>query len=511
MNFLVFTHYFIWVGTMAPILARAAPSKQSITASHEATSKPSNKNAKMEDKRRHLSKLRSIVPPSATTLHLTQLLDAGPPKAKKKARPDAKRLKEPIIAVGTASTLALSRATDIFGTVQDCLGGIRETVPIKKTATLSKNDLVNDKHQMKPRKSFFPHSNIALTNGNKRSSSDNQVNANEASQKAIIDNDPTVAEHESTNSMKAAPFMNLNDNSVVKNRMLPVESSARRASKPLLYFQEKRPAKKRLRISHRQATSLVPTDDAAAATEGSREPTGDNSQVVLPSPTCRVERTELFAVAAVQDRSALPYTVSTVSTNAAPSKMPTSLNAASQSIPRPNGMGTVALANTTKKQQQKGNFVRLNLRNKAGSCLGARNVKAKSKAKLQWEQRKKDRMDLYKAEHGGADEKGMNQLFSVSGAAFTSAGVDPVDDFVDGVFAPDNAANGDDAMKNAESNQRKHSPTIPTCSGHQQPCKLLTVKKSGPYKGRKFYACPCPRGEQCNHFLWADDTLQVFC
>ena len=90
--------------------------------------------------------------------------------------------------------------------------------------------------------------------------------------------------------------------------------------------------------------------------------------------------------------------------------------------------------NTIEKQQQqqKGNFVQ----------LGAGNVKAKSKAKLQWEQRKRDRQELYKAEHG-ADEKGVNQLFAVSGAAFTAAGVDPVDDFVNGVFTADNAANGD--------------------------------------------------------------------
>jgi hypothetical protein len=95
------------------------------------------------------------------------------------------------------------------------------------------------------------------------------------------------------------------------------------------------------------------------------------------------------------------------------------------------------------QQQQKANFVRLNLRNKAGSCLGARNVKAKSKAKLQWEQRKIDQQELYKAEHG-ADGKGVNQLFAVSGAAFTAASVDLVDDFVDGVFTVvNNAADGD--------------------------------------------------------------------
>jgi hypothetical protein len=105
----------------------------------------------------------------------------------------------------------------------------------------------------------------------------------------------------------------------------------------------------------------------------------------------------------------------------------------------------LAQPHTIKKQQQqqKGNFVRLNLRNRVGLCLGARNVRAKSKAKLQWEQRKRDQQELYKAVHG-ADEKGVNQLFVVSGAIFTAAGVDLVDDFVDGrVFTVNNAANGD--------------------------------------------------------------------
>ena len=42
-----------------------------------------------------------------------------------------------------------------------------------------------------------------------------------------------------------------------------------------------------------------------------------------------------------------------------------------------------------------------------------------------------------------------------------------------------------------------------------QNLKLLTVKKTGPNKCRKFYACCLPRQEQCNHFQWVDDTQEV--
>lgn len=50
----------------------------------------------------------------------------------------------------------------------------------------------------------------------------------------------------------------------------------------------------------------------------------------------------------------------------------------------------------------------------------------------------------------------------------------------------------------------------PRCARHQRPCKLVVVKKTGTgNKGRKFYACSMPRGEQCDHFQWADDTVEV--
>ena len=79
----------------------------------------------------------------------------------------------------------------------------------------------------------------------------------------------------------------------------------------------------------------------------------------------------------------------------------------------------------------------------------------------------------------------------------SQTGTDPLDDFVDGVD-----------LKKAS------SKGIPLCQGHQQPCRLRTVRKAtSAHKGRKFYVCAMERRhEQCNHFQWADndgDTAAV--
>ncbi|CAN0204459.1 unnamed protein product, partial [Ectocarpus sp. 8 AP-2014] len=46
----------------------------------------------------------------------------------------------------------------------------------------------------------------------------------------------------------------------------------------------------------------------------------------------------------------------------------------------------------------------------------------------------------------------------------------------------------------------------PRCPQHQRAGKLLTVRKTGLNKGRKFYACSLPRGEGCDFFMWAEDN-----
>ncbi len=135
----------------------------------------------------------------------------------------------------------------------------------------------------------------------------------------------------------------------------------------------------------------------------------------------------------------------------------------------------------------KENFVRLNLKNHAGACRGARN-KAKmnkwrkftSKTAPEGDQNDKKTSDDEEAPVPVRKEK-----------TAPSGGVDPLDDYLDGVFR---AKIVDDA---------------PKCARHQLPCSLRTVKKTGGNKGRKFYSCSMPRGEQCDHFQWAEDTLQV--
>ena len=53
--------------------------------------------------------------------------------------------------------------------------------------------------------------------------------------------------------------------------------------------------------------------------------------------------------------------------------------------------------------------------------------------------------------------------------------------------------------------------SVPTCR-HDEPCKLLIVKKSGPNKGRKFYACARPGGStndpkaRCDFFEWLNKS-----
>ncbi|KAF0874200.1 endonuclease 8-like 3 isoform X1 [Crocuta crocuta] len=44
----------------------------------------------------------------------------------------------------------------------------------------------------------------------------------------------------------------------------------------------------------------------------------------------------------------------------------------------------------------------------------------------------------------------------------------------------------------------------PRCSKHHRLCVLRVVQKDGENKGRQFYACPLPRGAQCEFFQWAD-------
>nr|XP_048312732.1 protein ZGRF1 isoform X6 [Myodes glareolus] len=46
---------------------------------------------------------------------------------------------------------------------------------------------------------------------------------------------------------------------------------------------------------------------------------------------------------------------------------------------------------------------------------------------------------------------------------------------------------------------------LPSCH-HNQPAKLVMVKKEGPNKGRLFYTCDRPKGNQCKFFKWLEEA-----
>ncbi|XP_048189561.1 protein ZGRF1 [Perognathus longimembris pacificus] len=53
-------------------------------------------------------------------------------------------------------------------------------------------------------------------------------------------------------------------------------------------------------------------------------------------------------------------------------------------------------------------------------------------------------------------------------------------------------------LENVETN-------LPSCH-HNQPAKLVMVKKEGPNKGRFFYACDRPKADQCKFFKWLEEV-----
>ncbi|ETV68781.1 hypothetical protein, variant [Aphanomyces astaci] len=62
---------------------------------------------------------------------------------------------------------------------------------------------------------------------------------------------------------------------------------------------------------------------------------------------------------------------------------------------------------------------------------------------------------------------------------------------------PTNGASG----RNDDDGRRSD---VPMCPGHQAACATREVRKDNENKGRKFYCCSYPQGEQCEFFLWVD-------
>lgn len=58
--------------------------------------------------------------------------------------------------------------------------------------------------------------------------------------------------------------------------------------------------------------------------------------------------------------------------------------------------------------------------------------------------------------------------------------------------------------QNAAGSSSGAAPSIPRCAEHGLECVEREVVREGPNKGRHFFACPLPQGQQCAHFSWAD-------
>ena len=162
------------------------------------------------------------------------------------------------------------------------------------------------------------------------------------------------------------------------------------------------------------------------------------------------------------------------------------------------------------------NFIRLDMKNAAGACRGARNLKKVNKQKL-WRAQHRFGMSDPDAntdgnENGRSARTKRSDRSSGGGDAkvFSSArnaGVDPLDNFIDGAFEKKKKTNVSGAKKG---DKPTRDESVPLCTRHQRPCKLLTVKKNNKgNKGRKFFACSMPRGEQCDFFKWEEDTVEV--
>lgn len=212
----------------------------------------------------------------------------------------------------------------------------------------------------------------------------------------------------------------------------------------------------------------------------------------------------------------------------------------------------------SKKNNINDNFVRLNMKNKAGACRGAKNKSSKySKERRTWTFRGEasnnggessfnhapmgsfanPTLNLdppLSSMHSSLSNQSNEEVAEGRGGRFSRfkepnnsksnatsyvskmSGLDPLDEFVDGTF-----------HESMNKKQTSKSPTVaasakakiygeaivaevPKCARHQRPCKLIKVKKATTgNKGREFYACSMPRGEQCDHFQWADDTVEV--
>lgn len=191
--------------------------------------------------------------------------------------------------------------------------------------------------------------------------------------------------------------------------------------------------------------------------------------------------------------------------------------AAGPSFTSEQNMG-VASQNTSKRKGRSGsgdNFVRANLKSK-----GTRKFKKKSGGNMG---------GRFSAAHSGRSGRNGGSSFQsqyhkadpVTGeagggkAANTKTrgggyGIDPLDQCLDNLFTVAETPVVDIAAGSVnnpnESEETMLKRLAPKCPRHQRQAKLLTVRKSGGNKGRRFYGCSFPRGESCRFFMWVEDN-----
>jgi len=311
----------------------------------------------------------------------------------------------------------------------------------------------------------------------------------------------------------------------------------------------------------KSAAADVTADDGSSSQGQETRQQYDEQQMVLPSPrkfdtflspqnVPSDHHTDLLA-AGISEKAAT-ITATRLDTNIGSTNIKTKLK------------GTI-------KKNINDNFVRLNMKNNAGACRGVRNKSSKfSKERRSWsfqggaadtgrdnyydgstativkkgnfaapiitfdatvpplsssttnhnnENDDKHRNDTKNEINFGSK---VNKSSKSNATSYVSkmSGLDPLDEFVDGTFhACNSKADVGKINGSLQSTTNDTTSTIagiapiaaaPKCARHQRPCKLIKVKKTtSGNRGREFYACSMPRGEQCDHFQWADDTVEA--
>ena len=243
---------------------------------------------------------------------------------------------------------------------------------------------------------------------------------------------------------------------------------------------------------NRSSFSLLPTTTVHVSTPSLQQPSSlasDRSATETASPTAQFNEPEL-ELSLKKDLGSF-----NAETLKRPNKKPACLGQpeshvsfrASESVIQESFLSNAEPLSTRRMEATKApvpkrkvnndNFVRLNMKNNAGACRGARNKSS----------RKHQRYSF----RGDDKQRPARKNKSLQ------TGVDPLDDFMDGVYK-------------ATTKNNLSSSKASQCARHQRPCKLLVVKKNtSGNKGRKFYVCSLPRGEQCDHFEWADNTVEA--